>query len=164
MASYLKGKIFLDAGCAFGHSTVALKKLCPGKWTGLDFSGRAISRARGIFPEKEHGIKFKYSANFDLLLKLNEWFGEGFEGFDSVVCSEVLEHIDEDWKLFQGLMRITRNFLAISTPCIPIDDPGHIRLYTKDSLSELFEVKNKRFGYEITEDRPFFFVKVWHKK
>ena len=35
MASYLKGKAFLDAGCAFGHSTIALKELCPGEWTGL---------------------------------------------------------------------------------------------------------------------------------
>ena len=126
-------------------------------------STRAISRARGIFPEKEHGIKFKYSANFDLLLKLNEWFGEGFEGFDSVVCSEVLEHIDEDWKLLQGLMRITKNILVISTPCIPIDDPGHLRLYTKDSLSELLGV-NKKYNYEIVEDKPFFFAKVWHKQ
>ena len=155
MASYLKGKVFLDAGCAFGHSTIALKELCPGEWTGLDFSGRAISRARGNFPEKKHGIHFVYSEDFNLLPKIGI--------FDSVVCSEVLEHVDEDWKLLQGLMRITKNILVISTPCIPIDDPGHLRLYTKDSLSELLGV-NKKYNYEIVEDKPFFFAQIWHKK
>ena len=163
LAKYLEGKVFLDAGCAFGHSTIALKKLCPGKWTGLDFSGRAISRARGVFPEKKYDIRFKFSPDFNLLPKVQEWFGEDFIGFDSVVCSEVLEHIDEDWKLLQGIMRITKKTLVISTPCVFVDDPGHLRLYTKDSLSELLGA-NKKYNYEVIKDDPFFFARVWHKK
>ena len=152
IAQHLKGKAFLDVGCAFGHSTEQLKKFRPGVWHGLDFSKRAIVKAWEFFP----AMTFYYAENFDLSRCTQRMF-------DSTVCSEVLEHIDEDWKLLQGLMRITRKVLVISTPCIPVDDPGHIRLYTKDSLSELLGA-NKRYHYEIIEDNPFFFARVWHKK
>lgn len=83
--------------------------------------------------------------------------------FDSTVCSETLGRVDEDWKLLQGTMRITKKVMVIATPCIPINNPGHIRLYTKDSLSELLGM-NRKYDYEIVEDKPFLFAKVWHKR
>ena len=152
IANYLEGEAFLDVGCASGHSTMRLSKLYPGKWHGLDFSEYAIARAKELFPT----FPFYYAKNFDLLGCIKK-------KFDSTVCLETLEYIDEDWKLIQGTMRITKKVLAISTPCIPIDNPGCMRLYTKDSLSELLGA-NRKYNYEIIEDKPFLFAKVWHRK
>jgi len=152
IVKYLEGETFLDVGCGLGYGTMQLSKLYPGKWHGLDFSEYTTGRAKELFPS----IPFYYAKNFDLSVCTKRMF-------DSTVCSETLGRVDEDWKLLQGTMRITRGILVISAPCIPINNPGQIRLYTKDSLSELLGA-NKKYHYKIVEDKPFLFAKVWHKK
>jgi len=152
IAKYLEGETFLDVGCGLGYGTAQLSKYCPGKWHGLDFSESVIEKAKELFPS----FPFYYAKNFDLLGCIKK-------KFDSTVCLEILEYIDEDWKLLQGTMRVTKKITVIATPSMPIDNPRCIRLYTKDSLSELLGA-NKKYNYEIVEDKPFLFAKVWHKR
>ena len=135
ICSFLEGKTFIDVGCACGHSMIHMKKLCPGYWTGMDFSKQAILKAREFFPK----YKFYYADDFDLLKET-----EG-KKFDSVVCSEVIEHVEKDQKLFGELLSITKKVLVITTPNRHVGDPGHLRIYTEKTLMSLFFRRNKSF-------------------
>jgi len=142
-ASYLEGEKFIDIGCALGHSTNILKKFCPGAWSGLEFWQKAIPQATRLFPK----IHFYYSNDFNLLPICGQQ--------DGVVCSEVIEHVEDDQALADGLISITKKTLVLSTPCIKVDDPGHLRLYTAATLGKLFEgqdfkiIKTPRFFYVV---------------
>lgn len=127
ICSFLEGKIFIDVGCACGHSMIHMRKFYPGHWSGMDFSSRAIDEARKLFPKHE----FYYSDNFDLLKATEK------KTFDSVVCSEVIEHVEKDQELFDGLLSITKKVLVITTPNRRVGDPGHLRIYTRDMLDDL---------------------------
>ncbi len=124
--SFLDGKTFLDVGCGIGHSTDHMKRFLPGDWSGLEFWDDAAKRARGLFPE----ITFYSSEGFNFRPVCGE--------FDSVVCAEVIEHVKNDQELIDGLLGITRNVLVITTPNRKVSDPGHLRVYTEESLGALF--------------------------
>ena len=144
IARSMKGKKFLDVGCCFGHSTNALKKLHPGDWSGLDFSDYAVKKASQLFPE----MIFYYAKDFRLLPVCGK--------FDSVVCSEVLEHVEEDQALIKGLLEITKNTLILTTPHRFVNDPGHIRVYNEITLAYLLEGTQ----YKIQKDGLFFYIMV----
>jgi len=141
IASFLDGETFIDVGCAYGHSTYWLKKYKAGKWAGLDFSKKAIDIARKHFK----GIDFYYLGSVNLL--------KSFKRFDGVVCSEVIEHTEDDISLVEGLLRITRKILIITTPCIKVNDPGHLRVYTEAMLNDLF----KGINHKIYKKNPFWY-------
>lgn len=145
-ASYIQGETFIDVGCAFGHSTAALAKLCPGKWAGLDFTVEAIVRARGLFPNME----FLFSPDYDMNLACKG------RRFDSVVCSEVIEHVQDDAEFMRQLIRISGKRIVITTPNRRVSDPGHLRCYTTRTLEQLLAGTNN----EIFSDGPFFYAVV----
>jgi len=140
--SYLDGEKFIDIGCALGHSTNILKKFRPGTWSGLDFWQKAISQARELFPK----IHFYYSNDFNLLPICGQ--------HDGVVCSEVIEHVADDQALVNGLIDITKNVLVMTTPCISVNDPGHLRVYTEETLGKLFTGQD----FKIIKTPKFFYV------
>ncbi|GAG74903.1 unnamed protein product [marine sediment metagenome] len=144
IAQSVKGKKFLDVGCCFGHSTNDLKRLHPGDWSGLDFSEYAAKKAHHLFPE----LTFYFAENFKLLPVCGQ--------FDSVVCSEVLEHVEEDQELVKGLLEITKDVLFMTTPHCFVNDPGHIRVYDEAMLADLF----KGMQYKIQKDGLFFYITV----
>jgi hypothetical protein len=114
----------------------------------MDFSESGIAKARALWPL----IKFHYVPHCEAV---------NFVGrFDSVVCSEVLEHVNDDEGLVEALMGITDKVLLITTPCRRVDDPGHIRIYTRDTLSQLFD----GYSFAISEEEPFFYAVVKHVK
>jgi len=141
-ASYLEGKRFIDIGCGLGHSTNILKKFLPGDWSGLEFMESAIKKAKELFPD----ITFYYSKDFNFLPVCG--------AFDSAVCSEVIEHVENDKDLVSGLIEITKKILVITTPNKRINDPGHLRVYTEESLSKLFD----GYNFKIIKDDIFFYV------
>ena len=160
ICDYLEGKTFIDVGCGCGHSMIYMKKLCPGHWFGMDFSKTAIKLARTFFPAYQF-----YTANnhFDLI---NETAGVKF---DSVVCSEVIEHVGEDQLLFDALLSITKKVLIITTPNRRVGDPGHLRIYNEDALMNLF-LQSRKGNYnpafppalQIFSKGKFFYM-VIHK-
>lgn len=145
-ASLLEGESFADVGCVFGHSTDHLNHFKAGKWAGLDFVDEAIIVARKTFPQYE----FIFCSDY----KMAEACGS--RKFNSVVCSEVIEHVKEDALFCSELLRITGKKLILTTPNIPINDPGHLRTYSLKSLAALFP------GQEIviTTDDIFFYAVV----
>lgn len=140
--SYLEGERFIDIGCALGHSTNILKKFLPGNWSGLEFMQEAVDRAKELFPD----ISFYYSKDFNFLPTCGQ--------FDGVVCSEVIEHVENDKALIEGLVNITKKTLVITTPNKRVNDPGHLRVYTEETLSELFD----SHAFEIIRDGLFFYI------
>jgi len=145
-ASFLEGKNFIDIGCAYGHSTAWLRKFRQGNWAGLDFSKKAIDKANQLFGDKN--FKFYYSADYNLLPICGQ--------FDSVVCSEVIEHVEKDQEFVDGLIKITKKILVITTPDRMVFDPGHLRLYNEQSLAKLFDGHN----FKIHRIKPFYYVVV----
>ena len=59
--------------------------------------------------------------------------------FDVITMLEVLEHIPEVEKAVQAAVRMARQYIVITVPSKPDNNPEHIHLLTKDKLSHLFE-------------------------
>lgn len=142
LTQHLEGQTFIDVGCGYGHSTAEMKARKPGDWAGLDFTERAITKGRELFPD----IPLIFAPDYDL--------AKYTEPRDGVICSEVLEHVEDDEDMVRGLLSITKKVLVISTPNRPVNDPGHLRIYTAARLRELFLGSG---DVRIFEVGPFFY-------
>lgn len=58
--------------------------------------------------------------------------------FDVVTLLEVLEHIPEVEKAVAAAVRMAKQYVVVTVPSKPDDNPEHIHLLTKDILTELF--------------------------
>jgi SAM-dependent methyltransferase len=147
IVSLLEGKKILEAGCGTGS---LFKFLLEEKFevTGADYSEKLLDTAR----KKNLPIKL-FQAD---LTNENSW--KKYEcSFDSVVSSEVLEHIDDDLKALQIMYSVLKpnGTLVLDTPAFnflysPLDKKiGHYRRYTKKTLQEVLE----KAGFEVEEIR-----------
>lgn len=134
---------YADIGCACGHSTSILKMFRPGNWIGIDFSARAIAEAKRLFVD----IDFLHFKSFAEL-------AQSGLSFDSVVCSEVIEHCADEQGLVSALIAIARKRIVLTTPNRRVSDPGHLRVYQREQLSSLFSAIKHR----IIELDPFFYL------
>ena len=145
-ASYLQAGPFCDVGCGLGHSTEIMTHTRAGDWTGIEFQKSAVNEAKINFPD----IEFLYvKPSKDWKLK-RQWGG--------VVCSEVIEHVEDDKAFVQNLMTITAGTLVMTTPSKAVRDPGHLRLYTPNMLRNIF------VGQKIKIERTnYFFYIIWRR-
>lgn len=60
------------------------------------------------------------------------------DSFDVVTLLEVLEHIPEVEKAIAAAVRMAKQYVVVTVPSKPDDNPEHIHLLTKDALTELF--------------------------
>lgn len=166
----------LDIGCGEGRHTI---KACQQNETicvGADFGFENLIKT-------QKKLRFHQSIN-DLCCKTIDLscmdmtdmpFKNG--SFDSVICSEVLEHIPNDKKAINELVRILKpgKVLAISVPrfwpekiCWGLSDAyfnanmGHVRIYKKASLIktiESFGVTCFSSHYAHSIHTPFWWLK-----
>jgi 2-polyprenyl-3-methyl-5-hydroxy-6-metoxy-1,4-benzoquinol methylase len=140
------GVTFADVGCALGHSTDVQSKLRPGVWSGIDFFDETINAAKVLFPS----ISFYSTDNASELKALGI-------AFDSVVASEIIEHVDDDIAFIKGVWAITKKVLVITTPNQEVKDPGHLRLYNHAMLLDLVSKLDNVILYDIESDPEGFF-------
>lgn len=98
----------LDAGCGEGFTLQKLREEKIGKvYKGIEFDSEAVLVANKMYPniEVEQGDIYK------LPFKNNT--------FDLVVCTEVLEHLENPRKAYRELLRVSRKYVLISVPNEP---------------------------------------------
>lgn len=117
IATLPPGSRVFEYGCGPGHVIAPLAKMFPQiEFIGYDFSPAAV----GVITEGAIANQMQnLSAYSGDLYRGNAFGGLDVEHYDAVICSEVLEHVTEPWKLLEtietfakpgGLMVITVPF------------------------------------------------------
>lgn len=105
---WVKPRRVLDVGCGEGFTLDRLHKAKLGdKLVGIDFLKTAIEIGK---KERPH-LDLKEGSIFDIKFKDNS--------FDLVVCSEVLEHIEDPEKGLSELARVSSKYVLLSVPNEP---------------------------------------------
>lgn len=60
------------------------------------------------------------------------------KSFDVVTMLEVLEHISDTEAAVKNAVRLARNYIIVSVPSKPDDNPEHIHLFSNDDLKNHF--------------------------
>ena len=128
-AELCKGRRVLDAGCGVGWGTEILWGAGAESASGVDLSADAVANARAHVP----GADFKVGNLADLP------FGEA--AFDLVVCFEAIEHVEQQEKVFDELVRVLApgGILMVSSPnprVYPAGNPFHIHELVPEELVE----------------------------
>ena len=147
LAKPLNPKKVLDAGCGEGFS---LNKLIINnvgeELEGIENSKEAIVLGKKLFPK----AKIKLGSVYDLPYEANY--------FDLVLCTEVLEHLENPQKALSEIIRVSKKYIILSVPNEPIfrlanflagkylsnfgNSPGHINHWTIFSFQK-FVKKNR---------------------
>lgn len=160
----------LDCGCGYGFMLKVLSEMTGAALTGVDPDQSRLDHARANLPVHDRVSFVAGSAN---ALP----FGDG--RFSHVVCSEVLEHLDDDGTAVAELYRVLEpgGIVVITVPSADYpfgwDPPnyvlehvtgrhlggerpwsgiwfGHQRLYQPEALRNLLT----EAGFEVVEERP----------
>ncbi len=140
----------LEVGCGAGYSLLDLQKFFPKNTSfgACDIDPELVRLAK----EKNPNVKCGVCSIYDLPYE--------DKSFDTVICLEVLEHLEDPEKALSELARVSRKHVIISTPNEPIwrilncfrgkylksfgNTPGHINHWSsrklKDLVSKYFEV------------------------
>lgn len=139
LAKPLKPITVLDAGCGEGFTMNKLSKNGIGEIIeGIEHSKDALTLGKKLFPN----LIFKEGSAYDMPYKNRS--------FDLVVCTEVLEHLNEPRKALTEALRISKKYIIVSVPNEPFfmlgnflrgknfsrlgNDPGHINHWTVSSF------------------------------
>lgn len=98
----------LDAGCGEGFTLDRLQREKIGKvFEGIEYDSEAVTLANEMYPK----LKIKKGDIYKLPFKNNS--------FDLVICTEVLEHLENPKKAYRELLRVSRKYVLISVPNEP---------------------------------------------
>ena len=137
----------LDAGCGAGHMLAALRERLPNAcFTGVDDAAETVAAMRARLP----WARFEH---------LNLARGHLDERFDAVVCSEVLEHVDDDEAALANLVAMTGKHLVITVPTgtlWPLEAGfGHLRHYAIEPFCRSIESHGLKVERAIAWGFPF---------
>jgi len=143
----------LDAGCGPGFLMKEVSACTNAEIYGIDVLESSVKHAKKLCPKAKVFLSSLYSLPF----KANY--------FDTVLCSEVLEHLDEPEKALSELKRVSGRYCIVCVPYEPFFSianllrlqylkslgsyPGHIHRWGKKSFRQLLsgyfsEVKIKK--------------------
>lgn len=162
----LSPKTILDAGCGEGFTMDNLSKNNIGKKIeGVEYSKDAIKIGKKLFPS----LTINQGSVYNLPYKDNS--------FDLIICTEVLEHLEEPTKALREILRVSKKYLIISVPNEPIfmlsnflrgknllrlgDDEGHINHWNPMSLKR-YLIQNKVIIKKLK--LPFPWITILGKK
>lgn len=76
--------------------------------------------------------------------------------FDVVCMLEVLEHIPEAEKAIEAAVRMAKQYVIVTVPSKPDNNPEHIHLFTKEKLTDMFrEAGCTRLHFDGVEGHLF---------
>lgn len=141
IASLCRGKV-LDIGCGTG----TLSDYFLGEYVGFDISREAVKKAKEIRRKDAQFLNFNCAIPTDLT----------FGGYDTIVMSEFLEHIDDDSLLFEKIRATAQpgTRLVISVPnggAIQCDE--HVRTFTIPQLRAKFRPFGDVLFYNWTHEK-----------
>lgn len=143
-----------EVGCGEGHLSISLAKQNI-RVVASDFSEKVINIARDNARKADVNIEFKVASIHDL---------SPADSANLVLCSEVLEHLDDPENAIQVLHRMADPFLIVSVPNEPMwrilnmarfsyiaglgNTPGHVQHWSRRSflqfLSPYFDIVDVR--------------------
>lgn len=144
----------LDAGCGEGFVIDYLYGKDPSiQYTGVDVRKGAIEYARTVLHDD---VRLRTGSIYKLPFSDNS--------FDAVLCSEVLEHLDDPIKAVEQIKRVTRRYALITVPREPYfrwlndlgqalgfsPDPGHVNFWTQRSFQDFIngQFKSATFAWK----------------
>ena len=136
----------LDVGCGEGFTLHRLSKEKIGKeFEGVEADETAIALGKKLYPR----LTIKKGDIYKLPFKDNS--------FDLVVCTEVLEHLDNPRKAYKELIRVCRKYILLSVPNEPFftwqriarfqnilhlgAHPEHIQHWSARGFTKFFHVR-----------------------
>jgi len=144
--TYIRGNNILDAGCGTGHLTLEL--LQEGfTVTATDYSQELVDFTREAIDQTDYCARVYW-----LDLRKTETLAE--DNYDTIICLDVLEHIDDDMIALKNLKSALKpgGVLIISVPALDWlyshrdEEIGHYRRYNKHELLK----KLTDAGFEIS--------------
>ncbi len=146
----------LDVGCGDGALSGLIRQDLGRSVTGVDASSLAIDLARKAFALRGLEGQFKCVAGYGT--------GEPENGYDAVVCSDVIEHVQEPLTMLSEIRRVLLpgGHLVITTPIRfshqPVD-PMHVQEWF---TGEFVELCSKIFGspIHVYETHPIFWYEL----
>jgi len=152
LAKPLKAETILDVGCGEGFTMEKLLKSGVGKKIeGIEYAKDVISFGKKLFPD----LTFTQGSVYELPYKDNS--------FDLVVCTEVLEHLEDPQKALPEIIRVSKTYIILSVPNEPFfrlanflrgkyvaefgNSPGHINHWTFFSFQKFL----KKNGIKINK-------------
>lgn len=101
-------KSVLDVGCGEGFTMNRMKDAGVGeRREGIEYSETSIAIAKKLYPD----LNIKQGDIYKLPYKANS--------FDLVVCTEVLEHLENPKKALLELVRVSKKYVLLSVPNEP---------------------------------------------
>jgi len=98
----------LDVGCGEGFTLNILHQNRIGKrLEGVDFQKEAVKLGRKIHPH----LKLRQGNIYNLPFK--------DDSFDLIICTEVLEHLEDPKKALTEIIRVSKRYLLLSVPNEP---------------------------------------------
>ncbi len=133
-----KPKAIAEIGCGNGKLlTYLYKNFNSATYSGSDISEVGLQHCKEKFPSGEF-----------LCQDLTKVENPFHKIFDLCICSEVIEHLEDDQAAFESLASLGR-YVIITVPAGPLDNMskgmGHYRHYTGEEL----EKKLHRVGFEV---------------
>ena len=105
----LKPESILDVGAGEGFTLEMFRKHNVGKkLEGVEYMDDALSLAKKLHPQ----VKIRKGTIYELPYK--------DDTFDVVICTEVLEHLEEPEKALKELKRVSRKYVILSVPNEPL--------------------------------------------